>query len=127
MRFGRHIRLTQAGPAPARFLPVAGRTIAASHRMKSATPRPFARLSQTVAGPGADPFHPSGPQLLFLFPLERVIPTGSPIRVVRPGVTASRSLGIQPLRVSFRGDGRIRVLAFTSIRSSWLRRILALY
>jgi hypothetical protein len=38
---------TLTGPVPGRILPVATKTIATYHRPKSATPRPFARLSQT--------------------------------------------------------------------------------
>ena len=36
--------------------------------------------------------------------LERVVPRGLRIHVVRAGATAPRSPGIQPLRVSVRGD-----------------------
>ncbi len=103
--FWKTYSLTQPGPALSRFPPVVGRPSAASHRTKSRVTAPFARLSQT-----------SPVLVLTLFivwtavvvstALEHIPPSGLPVRLIRPGVTAPRSAGIQPLRVGVRRDGR---------------------
>jgi hypothetical protein len=98
--------LTQTGPVPGRILPVATKTITTCHRTKSAIPRPFTRLPQTSLVLVLTLFTiwtavvvcVSGEGLLLL-------PRGLPIHVVRPGVIAPRSPGIQPLLVYLR-DGR---------------------
>jgi len=102
----RSVPLTQAGPAPARFLPVAGRTIATSHRMKSAMPRPFARLSQTSLVLVLTLFVVWTP--LVLSHALDLVPTGLFIHVIRPGVVTQASLGLQPLRVRVASGGRGR-------------------
>jgi hypothetical protein len=99
--------LTQAGPVPGRQIapPIYGKTIAASHQTRSAMPRPFARLSQTSLILVLTLFM-IWTAVVVSFCLERVVPTGLRIHVIRPGVIAQRSLGLQPLRVRVATGGR---------------------
>jgi biopolymer transport protein ExbD len=100
--FWRSHPMTQPGPAPVRTLLVARKTIAMSRRVKSSIERPFARPSQ----------HSLVLFLTFMMvwmfwvtitPLAR---HGLRVHLIRPGVTAPRSPGIQPLLVRVVRDGR---------------------
>lgn len=96
--FWKTYSLTQPGPAPIRFLPAAGKTVALLHRIRPPVQRPFTRLTQN--------------SLILLLTLLMVwicwvvgislalyVPAGLPIHVLRPGVTAARSPGLQPLLI----------------------------
>lgn len=93
--------LTQPGPAPVRTLLVARKTIAMSRRVKSSIERPFARLSQ----------HSLILFLTFMIlwtiwaTITPLAPHGLRVHLIRPGVTAPRSPGIQPLLVRVVRDG----------------------
>ncbi len=110
--------MTQPGPVPGRIPLVESKNIATSHRMKSAIPRSFARLSQT-----------SLVLVLTLFTvwtavvvsvsLERLIPSGLPVHVLRAGVTTPRSSGIQPLLVRVVRDGHGSKLYIGSELVAW--------
>lgn len=99
--------LTLPGPAPHRFLPVALKTITISRRVKSGIERPLSlsRLS-THSLVLVLTFMILWTTLVVATSLERIIPWGLPVQVIRPGVTAPRSPGIQPLLVRVRRQGQ---------------------
>lgn len=103
------------GPAPQRFLPSARKTTAMSRRVKSSIERPFARLSQ---------------HSLILFLTFMVLWTiwatitplarhGLRVHLIRPGVTAPRSPGIQPLLIRVVSDGHSAKLYVGSDPVAW--------
>jgi biopolymer transport protein ExbD len=97
---------TPPGQVPGGFRPVFFRTTAGrSHRVKSSIPRPFSRLSAHSLVLMLT-FLVGWTAMVVLRCLDYVVPMGVPIHLIRPGVTAPWSPGIQPLRVSVRRDGR---------------------
>ncbi len=111
--------LTQPGPAGNGFLPGSSKTVGFRRRTpKSALGRPFSK-----------PYHQSLTMLLVfmimwavmvvLHDIERVIPMGLPIHLIRPGVTAPRSPGIQPLLVRVVRDGHSAKLYVGSDPVAW--------
>jgi biopolymer transport protein ExbD len=99
--------LSQPGPTPDRFLPVARKNIAIPHRMKSSIQRPLSlsRLS-THSLVLVLTFMILWTTMVVATSLERLIPWGLPVHLTRPGVMAPRSPGIQPLLVRVRRQGQ---------------------
>jgi hypothetical protein len=111
--------LTQAGPVPGRIPLVAGKTVPFRRRTpKSALARPFSK-----------PYHLSLTMVLVLMAMcsvmaliydaEHVVVVGLPIHLIRSGVTAPRSPGIQPLLVRVIGDAYSARLSIDSQSIEW--------